>query len=56
MRGYLFVRLLLVGSLFATAACANSGQVDPRSNPTHNVQQRPIDGGTGSGGGGGGGY
>jgi len=56
MRGCLFVRLLLAGSLLAIAACATSGRVDPRSSHAHNVQQMPIDSGTGSGGGGGGGY
>ena len=56
MRGCLFARLLLAGSLLAIAACANSGQIDPRSNHTRNVQQMPVDSGTGSGGGGGGGY
>ena len=59
MRGCLFVRLLLAGSLLAIAACANSGRVDPRPAHTRNVQQMPLGGSVGSGdggGGGGGGY
>ncbi len=55
MRGNLFVRLLLFGSLLAIVACASSGRVEPKSTQSHADQQWLINSG-GNGGGGGGGY
>jgi hypothetical protein len=54
MSGDLFVRLLLLGSLLAVAACAASGRVEPKSTQTHPDQQMPINSGSAVGGGGGG--
>jgi hypothetical protein len=54
MRGNLFVRLLLVGSLLAIAACADPGRIEPMSTQGHAEQPLPMD--SGNGGGGGGGY
>jgi hypothetical protein len=53
MRGALFVRLLLLGSLLIIAACANSGRVDPKSSQSHGNQQMLVDPSAGAGGGGG---
>jgi hypothetical protein len=53
MRGILFVRLLLAGSLLAIAACANPSRVDPKPGQTHNNQPMPIDSSSGAGGSGG---
>ncbi len=54
MRGDLFVRLLLLGSLLAIAACTNSGRVESKSSQSHNNQQMMLDPSSGAGGGGGG--
>lgn len=53
MRGDLFVRLLLAGSLLAMAACANPGWTPPKSSQTHDsrAQQELDSGGAGGGGG-----